>query len=559
MSFKDFEIGETLGSGAFGSVKIVKRKVDGLTYAMKSVKLTSLDKKDRENSLNEIRLLASLNHCNVIAYKEAFYDEMSKTINIIMEYADGGDISSKIKQNKKSDLSFEESTIWSILIQILQGLKFLHKNKVIHRDLKSANIFLTKNGTVKIGDLNVSKLQKKELLKTQTGTPYYIAPEIWLGKPYDSKADIWSLGCIIYEMCTSFPPFGGNSLKDLYNNITKGIYKPIPKIFSSDLSKIISLILNVNPKQRPSADDLLKNPIIISKIRSKEIYIPGEDLNQGRIDLIKTIKLPKNLKDINKALPKKKYKKSEEEMMGHDEFEMTKKGLLLPEEVKKKNKDYNNFKHKSPNNVVNPNVNLNLNMMCHVHSTQPPIKIYSNHKTPNSDKKNTDNLLPLNKYKSNHSKNLNSKTNEKKEKTSTEGQNIYNRKKSTEQSNILRPKSSAPNSQRIIRHQSSSNRQPVILKNKMLNEYHKIIQDKGEIVKDLNKKNSAKPSTSNLKIRKDSKQNLNIERKNSNNKNLGKKIVIQKYEYKKNSVKSKKFQKPKEDKSKKIRQTPEKK
>ena len=160
MSLKDFDIGKELGKGAFGSVCIVKRKIDNKTYAMKRVKISQLSLKEKENSLNEIRILASLSHNNIIGYKEAFFDSASQTLNIVMEYADDGDLASKIKYNKKHGLLFRENIIWDYLIQILTGLKFLHDNKIMHRDLKSANLFLMKNGTVKIGDLNVSKITK---------------------------------------------------------------------------------------------------------------------------------------------------------------------------------------------------------------------------------------------------------------------------------------------------------------------------------------------------------------------------------------------------------------
>ena len=89
---------------------------------------------------------------------------------------------------------------------MVSGLKALHDLRILHRDMKSANIFLSKEGPAKIGDMNVSKVAKKGLLYTQTGTPYYASPEVWKDKPYDSKSDIWSLGCVLYEMITLHPP-----------------------------------------------------------------------------------------------------------------------------------------------------------------------------------------------------------------------------------------------------------------------------------------------------------------------------------------------------------------
>ena len=178
MSLNDFIVGKFLGKGAFGSVCLVTRKADKKIYAMKSINIGKLDQNQREASLNEIRILASLNHPNIIGYKEAFYDENSRTLNIIMEYADDGDINHKIQENLKRRLQFEESQVWEWIIQLLKGLKYLHDNKIMHRDLKCANIFLMKNGLVKIGDLNVSKITKSNMARTQTGTPYYIAPEI---------------------------------------------------------------------------------------------------------------------------------------------------------------------------------------------------------------------------------------------------------------------------------------------------------------------------------------------------------------------------------------------
>ena len=116
----------------------------------------------------------------------------------------------------------KEKHIWQIVIQVIKGLKSLHDLKILHRDMKSANIFLYKDGTAKLGDLNVSKVAKAGLLYTQTGTPYYASPEVWKDQPYDLKSDIWSMGCVIYEMCALVPPFRADDMNGLYKRVLKG-------------------------------------------------------------------------------------------------------------------------------------------------------------------------------------------------------------------------------------------------------------------------------------------------------------------------------------------------
>ena len=311
MSLADFEFGRVLGKGVFGSVIIVKRKQDQEIYAMKRVEISGLTKRELENSFNEVRLLASLNHKNVIGYREAFYDQNSQTLNIVMEFADDGDLSTKIKKSLKNKCYFDECTIWATLIQILEGLKYLHKSDIIHRDLKSANIFLTKKGIVKIGDLNVSKIIGKNMAITQTGTPYYASPEVWNDHPYDYKCDIWSAGCIIYEMASLRMPFRGTSMQVLYSNVMKGDFPPIPLNYSDDLMKIIKLMLIKNPQKRPSAQELLNNEIILDKIEKYNFEEKYGDIIDEKALLIRTIKLPKNLNlmnQVNYQLPKN-YKK----------------------------------------------------------------------------------------------------------------------------------------------------------------------------------------------------------------------------------------------------------
>ena len=309
MSLNEFEIIKELGKGAFGSVCKVKRKACGNIYAMKRVKISQLNPKERDNALNEVRILASLTHTNIIGYKQAFFDEDSKTLNIVMELADDGDLESKIQGHIKSKTNMPESAVWSYLIQMTSGLKALHDNKIMHRDLKCANIFLMKDGTLKLGDLNVSKVVKMQLAYTQTGTPYYASPEVWSDKPYDYKSDLWSVGAVIYELCTLKPPFKGTSLQELYRNIMRGdnnlliigVYDPIPKMYSKELSTVISNILQVNPNNRPNCDQVLNNPLVVKRLDF------GKNFGKAQVNLIGTIKMPRNMNEINKNLPKGQF------------------------------------------------------------------------------------------------------------------------------------------------------------------------------------------------------------------------------------------------------------
>jgi NIMA (never in mitosis gene a)-related kinase 1/4/5 len=133
--------------------------------------------------------------------------------------------------------------IWPTFISVVKALNKLHKMNIFHRDLKSANVFLYKDGSAKLGDLNVSKVAKKGLLYTQTGTPYYASPEVWKDQPYDSKSDIWSLGCVLYEMCCLKTPFRATDMKGLFDKVCKGIYPKIPPNYSNELSNMIKVLL----------------------------------------------------------------------------------------------------------------------------------------------------------------------------------------------------------------------------------------------------------------------------------------------------------------------------
>ena len=161
----------------------------------------------------------------------------------------------------------------------------------------------------KLGDLNVSKIVKKGLSYTQTGTPYYASPEVWRDMPYDSKSDIWSLGCVLYEMCALVPPFRADDMQGLYKKVIKGKYPRIPEHFSQEMATVIKFMLQVSPSYRPTCDQILSLPIIESLIKK---FFP-DDLQNNHLDegpeiMLKTIRLSKNMFSLTERLPKAKYR-----------------------------------------------------------------------------------------------------------------------------------------------------------------------------------------------------------------------------------------------------------
>jgi serine/threonine protein kinase len=194
---------------------------------------------------------------------------------------------------------------------MIEGLKALHDKKIMHRDLKSANIFLVKNKKqCKIGDMNVSKVIKEKVLRTQTGTPYYASPEVWNDKPYSYKSDLWSIGCVIYELCALRPPFKGKDLDELYINVCRGKVERIKNYYSDSLWKMILMLLQVDVNKRVNCDEFLNHPLIIKKIKEmKEKNIEYKDLEDNKSIhdgyLLNTIKF-KDLREIKSQLPTRK-------------------------------------------------------------------------------------------------------------------------------------------------------------------------------------------------------------------------------------------------------------
>ena len=297
---ENFEIISKLGAGGFSKVYKVKRKIDNQIYALKKVHILNLSEKQKLSSLNEIRVLASINSKYVVNYKEAFLDEKDSTLCLVMEYADRGDLANRIKEQKKKGKYFNERDIWRIFIQLVKGLKALHDLKILHRDIKSSNIFLFSDGTAKLGDLNVCKILSNNILgKTQAGTPSYAAPEVWMEKPYGLKSDIWSLGCVLYEIISLHCPFRGENVVELYNKILIGEFIRIPNRFSDELNWIIEHMINSDVNKRLSCDQILNCEYIKKRLGQNKIQSMKSNNSNKKLNIFENEKKNNNNYNVN--------------------------------------------------------------------------------------------------------------------------------------------------------------------------------------------------------------------------------------------------------------------
>ena len=229
---------------------------------------TRLMKEESKKQIyNEASIMKKLFHPNVISFKEVFKDTKLEYFYIVMEYANDGDLSKKIKTQKQKvfgEKYFSEEKIMQYFYQICRGLQYIHSKNIIHRDIKSQNIFLMKNGKLKIGDFGIAKALTNTKINASTviGTPYYFSPEIINGEPYNYKTDIWSLGVVLYEMCCLKLPFESNNIAQLSIKIMKGKFDPIPNKFSKNMANLIKDMLNIDQKLRPNITEVMQSPLL---------------------------------------------------------------------------------------------------------------------------------------------------------------------------------------------------------------------------------------------------------------------------------------------------------
>lgn len=269
-SLKDFEVLSKLGEGSFGIVFKVQRKLDANKYVLKKINISKMNTRCKEDALNEVRFLSKLEHPNIVKYYDSFIEE--EHLYIVMEYCEGGDLSKFLRSHQ--DCHLKEELVWKYIIQMCQGLSFIHQKKILHRDIKAMNIFISSDDQIRIGDLGVAKALQNHhsLSRTTVGTPLYMSPEICEERSYNEKSDIWALGCVIYEICAFKHPFEAKTFTSLVGKIVSGQYAPIPSIYSKELAALVDACLQKSGINRPAAEDILKMPSVLQKIKHYNIH-----------------------------------------------------------------------------------------------------------------------------------------------------------------------------------------------------------------------------------------------------------------------------------------------
>lgn len=258
---------KNIGKGNMGACALARNNEDGRYYVIKQVDLAKLNKKERQQSLNEAKVLSSLRHPNIVNYFDSFLARKSDHLCIVMEFADGGDLSNRIKNNH--GINFTETQVLDWFIQIVLSLQYVHQRKILHRDVKTQNIFLTQDNVCKLGDFGIARTLNNtyDQASTFVGTPYYLSPELILERPYDHMSDVWAAGVVLYELMALRHPFNANDMKSLMHRILKVQYDPPPTIYSSELRGILTKILVKDPMQRIRLSEILELPVVSKRIR----------------------------------------------------------------------------------------------------------------------------------------------------------------------------------------------------------------------------------------------------------------------------------------------------
>ncbi|XP_034295093.1 serine/threonine-protein kinase Nek4 isoform X5 [Pantherophis guttatus] len=265
MPLGEYTFVRVVGKGSYGEVSLVRHRHDGKQYVIKRLNLKHASSRERKAAEQEAQLLSQLKHPNIVTYRESWEGD-DGLLYIVMGFCEGGDLYHKLKEQKGQLLPESQVVEW--LVQIAMALQYLHEKHILHRDLKTQNVFLTRSNIIKVGDLGIARVldNQHDMASTLIGTPYYMSPELFSNKPYNYKSDVWALGCCAYEMATLKHAFNAKDMNSLVYRIIEGKLPPMPKDYSIQLKELIRTMLSKKPEERPSVRSILRQPYIKQQI-----------------------------------------------------------------------------------------------------------------------------------------------------------------------------------------------------------------------------------------------------------------------------------------------------
>lgn len=290
---ENYEVLGPLGKGSFGTVSKVQRKADRKVFVWKEINYRSMNEKEKQQLVAEVNILRSLSHPHIVRYHDRLLDKARHTLYIVMEFCAGGDLARFLAQQKRQQTPVAEEFIWKVLLQVSLALLSCHRReagRIIHRDIKPGNIFLDQTLNVKLGDFGLSRImgEQSEYAQTRVGTPYYMSPEQVTEARYNEQSDIWSLGCLIYEMAALRPPFQAHNHMALALKIKEGRVERFSERYSEDLWRLVQDMLNVDFTQRPNIEALLDYPVLAQKRSEKLLRDEIQTLKLKEEELART-------------------------------------------------------------------------------------------------------------------------------------------------------------------------------------------------------------------------------------------------------------------------------
>uniref|UniRef100_A0A3Q2Z1S4 Serine/threonine-protein kinase Nek2 n=1 Tax=Hippocampus comes TaxID=109280 RepID=A0A3Q2Z1S4_HIPCM len=347
----DYEVLHTIGSGSYGRCQKIRRKSDGKVLVWKELDYGTMAESEKQMLVSEVNLLRELKHPNIVRYYDRIIDRNNTMLYIVMEYCEGGDLASLIARCIRERRYLDEKFILRVTAQLVLALKECHKRSdgrptVLHRDLKPANIFLDVKQNVKLGDFGLARILNHEtsFAKTFVGTPYYMSPEQMNQMSYNEKSDIWSLGCLLYELCALSPPFTAYNQKQLAVKIREGKFNRIPCRYSEEINTLLKKMLNLKDYLRPSVESILQSSLLAEAVSEEQRKVQhlrrrpadSEGASQKPTEVTPSVT---ELRLREQALKEREKALQEREEMLEREFECIKKNILVPLGV---------WKHSSP-------------------------------------------------------------------------------------------------------------------------------------------------------------------------------------------------------------------